>query len=79
MLFDFQQHTLIFVRLFASRSSKSPDSYHAIIPIYVDICPAIISVENTKASEEKPAQEFHLFICITLHGRKINLFCRVQW
>ena len=36
--------------------SKSPDSYHAITPACVDICPLIVSVE-----EKQSAQEFQLF------------------
>ena len=36
--------------------SKSPDSYHAITPARVDICPLIVSVE-----EKQSAQEFQLF------------------
>ena len=36
--------------------SKSPDSYHAITPARIDICPLIVSVE-----EKLSAQEFQLF------------------
>ena len=36
--------------------SKSPDSYHAITPAHVDICPLIVSVE-----EKQSVQVFQLF------------------
>ena len=38
---------------FTSRSAKSPDSHHEITPIYVDICPPIVSVEKKR----KPAEQ----------------------
>ena len=44
------------VILLATTWSKSPDSYHAITPARVDICPLIVSVE-----EKQSAQEFQLF------------------
>ena len=74
MSFDFQQHTLLFGRLFASRSSKSPDSYHAIIPIYVDICPAVISVENTKASGKSQLKSFTYSSVLLYMEEKLTCF-----
>ena len=45
-----------FIGYFYVTWSKSPDSYHAITPARVDICPLIVSVE-----EKQSAQEFQLF------------------
>ena len=55
---------------YTSRGAKSPDSYHVIAPVYVDIFLQVISVKKqtkkqTKPAEKKVAQEFHFFIFIT--------------
>ena len=52
---------------YTSRGAKSPDSYHVIAPVYVDVFLQVISVKKTnkktnKASGKKVAQEFHFFI-----------------
>ena len=36
----------------------------------------LFPLKRNKASGKKPAQKFHLFIFIILHGRKTNSFCR---
>ena len=57
--YDIITHPLIFAWfywLLYVTWSKSPDSYHAITPARVDICPLIVSVE-----EKQSAQEFQLF------------------
>ena len=41
-----------FIGYFTSRGINSPDSYHAITPARVDICPAIVFVEE-KHSQHK--------------------------
>lgn len=47
------------------RVAKSPDSYHAINPVYYDIYPTNTSVEMKQSQQKKkPAQEFHFFIFI---------------
>ena len=46
--------------------SKSPDSYHAITPACVNICPLIASVE-----EKQSAQEFQLlFSSVNMEGNQ---------
>ena len=50
--------------------SKSPDSYHAITPARVDICPLIVSVE-----EKQSAQEFQLFFSsVNMEGNRQTRF-----
>ena len=46
-----------FIGYFTSRGINSPDSYHAITPVRVDICPPIVSVEE-KHSQHK---DFNFF------------------
>lgn len=68
-------HQLIFARTYiTSRDTKSPDSYHAITPVNVDICPPIISVEEKISSEKKAAQEFHLSYSQIAPCSKSHLF-----
>ena len=51
---------------YTSRSAKSPDSHHEITPIYVDICPPIVSVEKKR----KPAEQK-----VTLRTFIFHLYC----
>ena len=56
-------HQLIFARTYiTSRGTKSPDSYHAITPVNVDICPPIISVEEKISSEKRQLKSFIFLI-----------------
>ena len=53
---------------------KSPDNYHALGHVYVDICPSIISIKKKQSQRIRPAQEFPFVIFITSRGRKTNSF-----
>ena len=64
---------------FMSCGAKLKDSNHAITLIHVDICPQLFPLERNKARRKKAAQEFHFFISIIIHGRKMNLICRLRW
>ena len=58
-----------FIGYFTSRGINSPDSYHAITPVRVDICPPIVSVEETQS-----AQEFQLFFLIfSMEGNQTSV------
>ena len=73
-------HPLIFARFywllyvtwskFTGRSSRNNPRLRRYLPSYY------FPLKSNKASGKKPAQEFHLFIFIILHGRKTNSFCR---
>ena len=59
-----------FIGYFTSRGINSPDSYHAITPVRVDICPPIVSVE-----EKQSAQEFQLFFLLfSMEGNQTSVF-----
>ena len=47
--------------------SKSPDSYHAITPARVDMCPLIMIVS---VEEKQSAQEFQLFSSVNMEGNQ---------
>ena len=55
---------------FTGRLSRNNPRLHRHLPSYY------FHWKETKPAEKKPAQEFHLFISIILHGRKTNWFCR---
>ena len=50
-----------FIGYFTSRGINSPDSYHAITPVRVDICPPIVSVEE-KHSQQKNLNFFFSYL-----------------
>ena len=50
-----------FIGYFTSRGINSPDSYHAITPVRVDICPPIVSVEE-KHSQPKNFNFFFSYL-----------------
>ena len=50
-----------FVGYFTSRGINSPDSYHAITPARVDICPPIVSVEEKHSQHKNFNFSFLLF------------------
>ena len=50
-----------FIGYFTSRGINSPDSYHAITPARVDICPAIVSVEEKHSQHKNFTLSFLLF------------------
>jgi len=51
------------------------DSYHAITPVCVDICPpALISTEKSKFCRKKASTRVSIFIFIIIHGRKTAFF-----
>ena len=50
-----------FIGYFTSRGINSPDSYHAITPVRVDICPPIVSVEE-KHSQHKNFNFFFSYL-----------------
>ena len=58
---------------------KSPDNYHALSHVNIDICPSIISIKKKQSQRIRPAQEFPFVIFITPRGRKMNSFGWFQW
>ena len=50
-----------FIGYFTSRGINYPDSYHAITPARVDICPAIVSVEEKYIQHNNFTLSFLLF------------------
>ena len=59
-----------FIGYFASRGINSPDSYHAITPIRVYICPPIVSVEE-KHSQHKNFNFF--FLLFSMEGNQTSV------
>ena len=53
-----------FIGYFTSRGINSPDSYLAITPVRVDICPPIVSVEE-KHSQHK---NFNFLLLFSMEG-----------
>ena len=58
-----------FIGYFTSRGINSPDSYHAITPVRVDICPPIVSVEE-KHSQNK---NFNFFFLFSMEGNQTSV------
>ena len=56
-----------FIGYFTSRGINSPDSYHAITPARVDICPPIVSVE------EKHSQHKNFNFSFLLEGNRTSV------
>ena len=59
-----------FIGYFTSRGINSPDSYHAITPVRVDICPPIVSVEE-KHSQYKNFNFF--FLLFSMEGNQTSV------
>ena len=59
-----------FIGYFTSRGKNSPDSYHAITPVRVDICPPIVSVEE-KHSQHKNFNFF--FLLFSMEGNQTSV------
>ena len=59
-----------FIGYFTSRGINSPDSYHAITPVRVDICPPIVSVEE-KHSQHKNFNFF--FVLFSMEGNQTSV------
>ena len=59
-----------FIGYFTSRGINSPDSYHAITPIRVDICPPIVSVEE-KHTQHKNFNFF--FLLFSMEGNQTSV------
>ena len=58
-----------FIGYFTSRGINSPDSYHAITPVRVDICPPIVSIEE-KHSKHK---NFNFFLLFSVEGNQTSV------
>ena len=59
-----------FIGYFTSRGINSSDSYHAITPVRVNICPPIVSVEE-KHSEHK---NFNFsFLLFSIEGNRTSV------
>ena len=59
-----------FIGYFTSRGINSPDNYHAITPVRVDICPPIVSVEE-KHSQHKNFNFF--FLLFSMEGNRTSV------
>ena len=54
------------------KGCKLQDGYHTVTPVYVDICPPIISVEKKWSQRKKAAWEFQFFIFIIYIDVNVN-------
>ena len=52
---------------FTPQGTKSPNSYHAIIPVYNNIFPEIIAINKKKKREEKSHLKSSTFSCLVLY------------
>ena len=52
---------------FTPQGTKSPISYHAIIPVYNNIFPEIIAINKKKKREEKSHLKSFTFSCLVLY------------
>lgn len=52
---------------FTPQGTKSPISYHAIIPVYNNIFPEIIAINKKKKREEKSHLKSSTFSCLVLY------------
>ena len=61
---------MILYGYFTSRGINSPDSYHAITPVRVDICPPTVSVEEKHSQYKNFNFSFLLF---SMEGNRTNV------